>query len=125
MRFHHSHIKIKDLDQTRAFFCDALDFSELRCDRIEEHGLSILYLTAPGDQGADAPCLELACYDGDDAISDGSRFAHIGLAVDSVDKECERLSALGVTILLPPQDGQYAYIQSPDGLVIELIADPA
>ncbi len=125
MRFHHSHIKIKDLDQTRAFFCDALGFSELRCDRVEEHGLSILYLSAPGDTGVEAPCLELACYDNDHNITDGSRFAHIGLAVASVEAECERLSALGVNILLPPQNGQYAYIQAPDGLVIELISDPA
>jgi len=123
LRYHHCHIQIQNIEESLDFFCGKLGLLEL--DRIEvaEADLTLLYLAAPDDMSADKPgaMLELAYYHDQRPISDGSRFAHIAFSVEHLADYCSRLEGQGVTLLQAPVDDSYAYIQAPDGLVLELL----
>ena len=62
---------------------------------------------------------------GDGALRAGFGVAHVGINVDDVDAALDELEAAGVPVLSPVRQGglvRYAYIQAPDGVVIELTA---
>ena len=48
---------------------------------------------------------------------------HLAYRVDNIYDLCERLMAAGVTINRPPRDGNMAFVQSPDGISIELLQE--
>jgi len=123
LHLHHSHIQIRDIDETLEFFCEKMGLIEINRNVIEPAELTLLYLAAPDDLSGDnrAAMLELAYYHDNRSISDGSRFAHIAFSVDDLEGYCKKMEQAGVTILQAPVNNQYAYIQSPDGLVIELL----
>lgn len=91
LRYYHCHIQIRSIEESLEFFCGQL-------------GL-----------------IELAFYHDQRPISDGSRFAHIAFSVENLVYYCRQLEEQGVTILQTPVDDSYAYIQAPDGLVLELL----
>ena len=65
--------------------------------------------------------LELT-YNWDDEIyTDGRNFGHLAFEVDNIYQTCQKLIDQGVTINRPPRDGHMAFIQSPDGISIELL----
>ena len=123
LHLHHSHIQVRDIEETLDFFCVRMGLIEINRNVIEPAGLTLLYLAAPDDISSGHPTamLELAYYHDNREISDGSRFAHIAFSVDDLDDYCKKMEQKGVSILQAPVNGQYAYIQSPDGLVIELL----
>ncbi len=123
LHLHHSHIQIRDIDETLEFFCEKMGLVEINRNVIELAELTLLYLAAPDDLSGDnaTAMLELACYHDKRAITDGSRFAHIAFSVDDLEAYCKKMKQVGVSILQAPVNNQYAYIQSPDGLVIELL----
>ena len=62
---------------------------------------------------------------GDGAHAAGFGIAHVGINVDDVDAAVRELEAAGVPVLSPVRGGglvRYAYIQAPDGVIIELTA---
>jgi len=123
LHLHHSHIQIRDIDETLEFFCEKMGLIEINRNEITPAELTLLYLAAPDDisNGNHGAMLELAYYHDNRTISDGSRFAHIAFSVDDLADFCKRMEEQGVSILQAPVNNQYAYIQSPDGLVIELL----
>jgi lactoylglutathione lyase len=123
LHFHHCHIQIRSIEESLEFFCEQMGLIELNRNVIESAGLTLLYLAAPDDmsQGNRAAILELAYYHDERPISDGSRFAHIAFSVENLIGYCQQMERKGVKILQAPVDQQYAYIQAPDGLLVELI----
>jgi catechol 2,3-dioxygenase-like lactoylglutathione lyase family enzyme len=62
---------------------------------------------------------------GDGALAAGFGVAHVGINVDDVDAAVRELEAADVPVLSPVRQGglvRYAYVQAPDGVVIELTA---
>ncbi|MCB9564659.1 MAG: VOC family protein [Kofleriaceae bacterium] len=62
---------------------------------------------------------------GDGAVAAGFGVAHVGINVDDVDAAVRELDAAGVAVLSPVRQGgmiRYAYVQAPDGVVLELTA---
>ncbi len=62
---------------------------------------------------------------GDGALATGFGVAHLGINVDDVDAALAELEAAGVPVLARTRHAgliRYAYVQAPDGVVLELTA---
>jgi lactoylglutathione lyase len=125
MRYLHTMVRVRDLDQALAFYCDKLGLREAR--RIDNPAgrFTLVFLCAPEDfeagQAAAAPMVELTFnYDPED-YQGGRNFGHLAYEVDDIYGACRRLMDGGVTINRPPRDGRMAFVRSPDGISIELL----
>ncbi|MEJ6003332.1 VOC family protein [Paucibacter soli] len=123
MKYLHTMVRVADLDQSLAFYRDALGLEEVRRSEHAAGRFTLVYLAAPGDHDAQ---VELT-YNWDSEDYGGARnFGHIAYAVDDIYASCRRLMEHGVSIVRPPRDGRMAFVRSPDGISIELLqAGPA
>lgn len=119
MKYLHTMVRVKDLDESLDFYCNKLGLEELRRRDNEKGRFTLFFLAAPGDSSAQ---VELTYnWDGDN-LGEGSRnFGHLAYAVDDIYEICQRLMDGGVTISRPPRDGNMAFVRSPDNISIELI----
>ena len=117
MQYLHTMLRVSDLDQSLAFFRDALGLVETRRRESENGRFTLVFLaTAPGE-----PELELTWNWDPETLSGGRNFGHLAFAVDDIYATCRRLQGSGVTILRPPRDGRMAFVRSPDQHSIELL----
>lgn len=119
MKYLHTMVRVKDLDESLDFYCNKLGLEELRRRDNEKGRFTLVFLAAPGDSSAQ---VELTYnWDGDN-LGEGSRnFGHLAYAVVDIYEICQRLMDGGVTISRPPRDGNMAFVRSPDNISIELI----
>jgi len=123
MHYLHTMIRVTDIDATLRFF-DLLGLKEVRRKEVEAGRFTLVFLAAPGDDGAE---VELTWNwppeDGSapKGYSGGRNFGHLAYAVDDIYESCRRLQDGGVTINRPPRDGRMAFVRSPDGISIELL----
>lgn len=125
MRYLHTMVRVKNLDESLDFYCNKLGLVETRRFESEEGRFSLIYLSAPLDrksaESIQAPELELT-YNWDPEDYDGGRnFGHLAYEVDDIYAICQRLLDQGVTINRPPRDGWMAFLRSPDNISIELL----
>ncbi|MBS0409181.1 MAG: VOC family protein [Proteobacteria bacterium] len=127
MRYLHTMVRVKDLDQALDFYCAKLGLVEV--SRVENpHGrFTLVFLSAPGDAKAAeanrAPMVELTYNWDTEDYQGGRNFGHLAYQVDDIYAVCQRLMDGGVTINRPPRDGHMAFVRSPDGISIELLQD--
>jgi len=125
MRYLHTMVRVSDLDQALAFYCDALGLVEVRRKRVEAGRFTLVFLAAPEDAAHAgehaAPLLELTWNWDPETYAGGRNFGHLAFEVDDIHAHCARLQAAGVTINRPPRDGRMAFVRSPDGISIELL----
>jgi lactoylglutathione lyase len=118
MKYLHTMVRVTDLDASLRFYRDALGLTVLRTNEYPQGRFTLVYLAAPGDEDAQ---VELT-YNWDPEVYTGGRnFGHLAYAVDNIYATCEKLQALGVTILRPPRDGRMAFVRSPDDISVELL----
>ena len=125
MRYLHTMVRVKDLEQSLDFYCNKLGLVQTRRVDHEEGRFTLVYLAAPEDktraETEQAPELELT-WNWDPEDYDGGRnFGHLAYEVDDIYALCQRLMDQGVTINRPPRDGWMAFIRSPDNISIELL----
>ena len=125
MRFRHTMVRIRDIEQSLDFYCNKLGLVETRRSERPEFKYTLIFLAAPGDvEQAKAHRtgeLELTYnYDPED-YSTGRTFGHLAYEVDDIYATCQRLMDKGVIINRPPRDGAIAFIRLPDLVSIELI----
>ncbi len=125
MRYLHTMVRARDLDESLDFYCSKLGLEEVRRYDSEQGRFTLVYLAAAEDvdsaRDRDAPLLEIT-YNWDPESYDGGRnFGHLAYLVDDIYATCQRLMDAGVTINRPPRDGHMAFIRSPDGISIELL----
>jgi len=125
MKYLHTMVRARDLDETLDFYCNKLGLVEIRRQDSESGRFTLVFLAAPGDLEAardDAsPCVEIT-WNWDPENYDGGRnFGHLAYRVDDIYATCQRLMDAGVTINRPPRDGHMAFVRSPDGISIELL----
>jgi len=125
MRYLHTMIRIRDVDESLDFFCNKLGLEEVRRYESEAGRFTLIFLAAPEDveavKSGSAPALELT-YNWDPEEYDGGRnFGHLAYQVDDIYATCAALQSAGVTINRPPRDGRMAFIRSPDNISIELL----
>lgn len=115
----HTMLRVSDIEESKAFYGALLGLEERRRTENAEGRFTLVFLTAPGEEGAD---LELT-YNWDERVDPASarNFGHLAYAVEDIYAMCARLQAAGVTINRPPRDGRMAFVKSPDGISIELL----
>jgi lactoylglutathione lyase len=118
MKYLHTMVRVTNLDQSIAFYCDKLGLKLMRRSDNEKGRYSLAFLTAPGDESAQ---IELTHNWDPEVYTGGRNFGHIAYAVDDIYALCERLQSMGVTINRPPRDGRMAFVRSPDNISIELL----
>jgi lactoylglutathione lyase len=125
MRFLHTMVRVRDLDQSLDFYCNKLGLREVRRIESQQGRYTLVYLSAPGDQARakaeSAPLLELTYNWDPEEYTGGRNFGHLAFQVDDIYALCGTLKDGGITINRPPRDGRMAFIRSPDGISIELL----
>lgn len=118
MKYLHTMVRVSNVEQSLAFYRDALGLQVLREYSSEAGRFTLIYLAAPGDEQAQ---VELTYNWDPEVYSGGRNFGHIAFGVDNIYETCTRLQAHGVVISRPPRDGRMAFVRSPDQISIELL----
>ena len=111
-------VRVKDVDDSLAFYCELLGLVELRRYDSEQGRFTLVFLAAPGDEDAQ---VELTWNWDPEDYDEGRNFGHLAYEVDDIYALCQRLMDGGVTISRPPRDGRMAFVRSPDNISIELL----
>ena len=121
MKYLHTMIRIKNIDESLRFFCEGLGLKETRRIEDDKGRFTLVFLAAPNDKNAE---IELTYnWDGDE-LGDGSRnFGHLAYRVDNIYDTCQRLMDMGYIINRPPRDGHMAFVKSPDKISIEILQE--
>lgn len=117
MKYLHTMVRVRDLDESLAFF-RVLGLLEVRRSDYPDGRYTLVFLAAPGDEDAQ---IELTYNWDPEDYGSARNFGHIAYAVDDVYAACQRLRDAGVTINRPPRDGRMAFVRSPDLISIELL----
>jgi len=125
MRYLHTMVRVKDIDEALDFYVKKLGLQEVRRMENQQGRYTLVFLAAPEDEqsgiNTKAPLLELTYNWDPEDYAGGRNFGHLAYEVDDIYETCKRLQDAGVVINRPPRDGNMAFIKSPDGISIELL----
>ena len=125
MKYLHTMVRARDLDETLDFYCDKLGLVQVNRYDSEAGRFSLVFLAAPDDleraREGSSPLVEITWNWDPEEYQGGRNFGHLAYRVDNIYEVCQRLMDKGVTINRPPRDGHMAFIRSPDGISIELL----
>ena len=118
MKYLHTMVRVRDLDESLDFYCRKLGLVEI--DRHENSAgrFTLVFLGAEANPESQ---VELTWNWDDEEYTGGRNFGHLAYEVDDIHAMCSRLAENGVTINRPPRDGRMAFVRSPDGISIELL----
>ena len=125
MRYRHTMVRIRNIEESIDFFCSKLGLVETRRMDNPKGRYTLIFLAAPGDveraRKERVDEIELTYnYDPED-LGSARNFGHLAFEVDDIYAACQRLMDKGVTINRPPRDGHMAFVRSPDLVSIELL----
>lgn len=125
MEYLHTMVRIRNVEESLRFYCEALGLVETRRIENEKGRFTLIFLAAPGDvehaKAHKSKELELT-YNWDDEVYTGGRnFGHLAYRVANIYETCAKIQAMGYTIHRPPRDGHMAFVKSPDGISIEIL----
>lgn len=123
MRYLHTMVRVRDLDASLDFYCRQLGLIETRRSVNEAGRYTLVFLSAPGQQGIAE--IELTWNWDSEDYGSARNFGHLAFAVDDIHATCQRLLDAGVIINRPPRDGRMAFVRSPDLVSIELLQKDA
>ena len=125
MRYLHTMVRIRDIEQSLKFYRDGLGLTEIRRVENEKGRFTLIFLAAPEDKSRalseKAPMLELTYNWDPEDYGSARHFGHLAFLVDDIYATCAKLQTLGVTINRPPRDGHMAFVRSPDLVSVELL----
>ena len=130
MRFLHTMLRVRNLDDALDFYCHKLGLAEVRRRVDEKNRYTLVFLAAAEDEGLvedskrtgrDAPLVELTYNWDSEDYGEARYFGHLAYEVDDIYATCEKLMKGGVTINRPPRDGNMAFVRSPDKHSIEIL----
>ena len=124
----YSMVRVRDLDRSLRFYCDALGMQEIRRETFTDAKFTLVFVGYPDSNAL----IELTYNWGDNSYSHGTGYGHIVLEVQDIHQSCLHLAGLGVKItrnpgpmeMAPDETGEretIAFIKDPDGYNIELI----
>lgn len=125
MRYLHTMVRVKNLEDALDFYCRKLGLVEVRRTESEKGRYTLVFLAASHDVATSkttrAPLVELTWNWDPETYTGGRNFGHLAYEVDDIYATCDRLMKAGVTINRPPRDGNMAFIRSPENISIELL----
>lgn len=127
MKYLHTMVRARDLDETLDFYCNKLGLVQVDRYDSEAGRFSLIFLAAADDveraKEGSSPTLEITWNWDPEDYDSGRNFGHLAYRVENIYEICQRLQDKGVTINRPPRDGHMAFIRSPDGISIELLQE--
>ncbi len=127
MRYLHTMVRVRDLEESLDFYCNKLGLTEVRRYESEKGRFTLVFLSAPKDveqaKASQAPLVELTYNWDPETYTGGRNFGHLAYRVDDIYQTCRRLMDAGVTINRPPRDGRMAFVRSPDDIFVELLQE--
>lgn len=125
MKYLHTMVRARDLDESLDFYCDKLGLVQVNRYDSDAGRFSLVFLAAPDDVEAagegQSPLLEITWNWDPQDYDSGRNFGHLAYRVENIYQLCQTLMDKGVIINRPPRDGHMAFIRSPDGISIELL----
>ena len=125
MEFLHTMVRITNIDASIDFYCNKLGLVEFSRKEYEKGKFTLIFLCAPDDlklaEQNRKPLLELTYNWDKETYTGGRNFGHLAFRVQNIYETCQKLLDNGVIINRPPRDGHMAFINSPDGISIELL----
>ena len=119
IKYLHSMVRVKNIEESKKFYCDLLGLKEIKRKESEGGKFTIVFLAAPNQEDI---ALELTYnWNTDEIYSEGRNFGHLAFEVSDIYEICIRLQKAGVIINRPPRDGRMAFVRSPDNISIELL----
>ena len=127
MRFLHTMVRVRDIDESLDFYCTKFGLVEMRRKDVPEGRFTLIFLAAPKDmqssEAGGAPELELTFNWDPEDYDYGRNFGHLAYKVDNIYEKCQQMMDAGIVINRPPRDGRMAFIKSPDNISIELLQE--
>ena len=130
MRYLHTMLRVRNLDDALDFYCNKLGLKEVRRRVDDKNKYTLVFLAGPADDDLiakgpatrQAPLVELTYnWDSGEDYGEARYFGHLAYEVDDIYALCDKLMKAGVTINRPPRDGTMAFVRSPDKHSIELL----
>ncbi len=127
MRYIHTMVRVKNVEDSIDFYCNKLGMKEMRRVDVEAGRYTLIFLAGSKDESTsrenNAPELELTYNWDTEDYDSGRNFGHLAYRVDNIYETCQQLMDAGVTINRPPRDGRMAFVKSPDNISIELLQE--
>jgi lactoylglutathione lyase len=126
MRFLHTSITVRDMDESLAFYTDVLGLEFERRRPIPENHAEIAFVRDPLSDAR----VELTHWEGKNAIDPGEQLDHLAFQVPELDAFLARVRSMGVRVAKEPYrlqggTGRIAFILDPNDVWIELVERPA
>ena len=125
MEYLHTMVRITNIDASIDFYCNKLGLIEFSRKEYEKGKFTLIFLCAPEDlklaEQDRKPLLELTYNWDKETYTGGRNFGHLAFRVQNIYETCQKLLDNDVIINRPPRDGHMAFINSPDGISIELL----
>jgi lactoylglutathione lyase len=125
MRFLHTMIRVRNLEESIHFWCDIMGFVEDRRMNSEAGKFTLVFLSCPGQLdktgGRPAPEIELTYNWEPEDYGTARNFGHVAIEVDDIYAFCQRVMDAGVVMNRPPRDGRMAFVRSPDLISVEIL----
>ena len=125
MRFLHTSITVRDLDESIAFYTKVLGLEFERRRPIPENHAEIAFVKDP----ASGARVELTYWEGKGAFEPGEQLDHLAFEVTDLDATIASARAKGVRVAKEPYrlqggSGRIAFLLDPNDVWIELIEHP-
>ena len=122
MKYLHTMVRIKDIDESLDFYVNKLGLKEKRRVNNEKGRYTLIFLA--GENSDEKTGLLELTYNWDPEKYEGGRnFGHLAYSVKNIYETCEKLMEGGIIINRPPRDGHMAFVRSPDGISIEILQE--
>ena len=132
MRYLHTMVRVKDVQQSLDFYCGALGMTEVRRMESEKGRFTLIYLASSADVQAgketDAPLLELTYNWDSEDYAGGRNFGHLAYRVDDIVAVSATLRERGLRLLYDePRRGtansrvNFIHPKDAGGVLVELV----
>ena len=122
MKYLHTMVRIRNIEESLDFYCNKLGLKEIRRTENEKGKYTLIFLGAENSDDRYA-LLELTYNWEPEEYTGGRNFGHLAYSVKNIYETCQKLMDNGVIINRPPRDGHMAFVRSPDGISIEILQE--